>query len=64
MKVQSPCKDCSDRELGCHSTCKKYMKFQEDNQAEAKAKKDFLKEHYEHIGFMAEQKRKREKAHR
>lgn len=64
MRVQSPCKDCSNRELGYHSTCKRYIQFQEANQAEAKARRDFLKEHNEHIGFMTEQKRKRERAHR
>lgn len=64
MRVQSPCKDCSDRELGCHSTCKRYIQFQEANQAETKARRDFLKVHNEHIGFLTEQKRKRERAHR
>ena len=64
VRVQSPCKDCSNRELGCHSTCKKYIQFQEDTQAETKARRDFLKVHNEHVGFLTEQKRKRERAHR
>lgn len=64
MRVQSPCKDCSNRELGCHSTCKRYIQFQENTQAETKARRDFLKVHNEHVGFLTEQKRKRERAHR
>lgn len=29
MIVRSPCKDCPDRQLGCHSTCKKYLTYKE-----------------------------------
>lgn len=29
MKV--PCKDCKDRIVGCHSTCEKYISFQNYN---------------------------------
>lgn len=29
-KIQSPCKDCPDRHVRCHSTCCKYIKFKED----------------------------------
>ena len=25
--MPGPCKDCVDRELGCHSTCEKYLEF-------------------------------------
>ena len=28
--VSSPCKDCMDREVGCHSTCEKYIKYQKE----------------------------------
>lgn len=24
---KAPCKDCADRELGCHSTCERYLEF-------------------------------------
>lgn len=26
------CKDCTDRYVGCHSTCEDYKKFQEENE--------------------------------
>lgn len=29
MIARSPCKDCLDRQLGCHSTCKKYLTYKE-----------------------------------
>ena len=25
-----PCKDCTDRQLGCHSTCSKYKQYATD----------------------------------
>ena len=27
--IESCCKDCEDRQLGCHSLCEKYKKFKE-----------------------------------
>lgn len=27
--MMSPCKDCGDREIGCHSKCEKYKAFKE-----------------------------------
>ena len=27
----SPCKDCPNRVLGCHSHCEKYQKFHKEN---------------------------------
>ena len=26
-RYMSPCKDCENRELGCHSNCEKYLEF-------------------------------------
>lgn len=28
--INSPCKDCKDRYLGCHSKCKKYNNFKKE----------------------------------
>ena len=25
--ISGPCKDCAERQIGCHSTCKKYVDF-------------------------------------
>ena len=27
MQPQSPCKDCQDRHMGCHSTCQLYIDY-------------------------------------
>lgn len=29
LRVASPCKDCPNRYVGCHSTCVKYIDYQQ-----------------------------------
>ena len=29
-KTVSPCKDCPDRYIGCHSTCEKYIEWRKN----------------------------------
>lgn len=29
MIAYAPCKDCKERIVGCHATCKKYKKYRE-----------------------------------
>lgn len=39
--VMSPCKDCTDRCMGCHSTCGDYAEYKqalEDNRAKINAR--------------------------
>lgn len=31
--INAPCKDCSNRIVGCHSTCEAYKQFQLENEA-------------------------------
>lgn len=37
-----PCKDCTEREVGCHSKCKKYIEW--------KKREDLLKEEKREVG--------------
>jgi len=30
MKPQSPCKDCKEREVGCHAACKRYASYSKE----------------------------------
>lgn len=32
----APCKDCSDRHLGCHASCREYNKFTSERAEELK----------------------------
>ena len=36
--VGNSCKDCMDRELGCHVTCERYIAFQKSRKAELDAR--------------------------
>lgn len=36
----APCKDCRDRELGCHSKCIKYMEFKKQQDALNKQRRE------------------------
>lgn len=47
----SPCKDCPDREVGCHGKCEKYINYQKENSevkkyiAKEKKKNNVLNSH-------------------
>ena len=30
MIMKPPCKDCPDRQVGCHSTCEKYLLYKSE----------------------------------
>ena len=34
----APCKDCTDRHYGCHSTCKKYSEWKNNYEEERESK--------------------------
>lgn len=42
--TKAPCKDCPNRQVGCHSTCEKYIVFRKErdelNELKNKAKND------------------------
>ena len=39
----SPCKDCKERQVGCHSTCEKYLEW---NKAWVENKTEISKQRY------------------
>ena len=60
MKPMPPCKDCEDRELGCHSTCEKYIEFTKEKAKERKAKYDW----YEKVYWKQDQVRSKSELHK
>ena len=34
--MTNPCKDCEERQLGCHSDCEKYLAFYQQNRQKNK----------------------------
>lgn len=45
--MKAPCMNCTDRQLGCHSSCEDYAKFREyrDNINSARASLGFMGEY-------------------
>lgn len=61
MLVQPPCKNCSDRCYGCHSTCDKYNNYRLTN---ANTKKELVKATHLnrlHRDYLKDQKKKRKR---
>ena len=55
-----PCKDCPNREIGCHSQCKKYIKFKNDlKKDKAKEKAEKKMESFILEGIIESTKRRR-----
>lgn len=52
------CKDCTDRQIGCHSTCEKYIQSKEEHEE----KRAFLREQKQkqtsYISYVAEVKQR------
>lgn len=40
--MKAPCKDCPDRQVGCHGSCEKYAAFQADNMRRAAANREAI----------------------
>lgn len=57
-RVQSPCKNCEDRMVGCHSTCEKYKAFQQENDANNKIIRENRKKENDIVSFRVEAIRK------
>ena len=47
----SPCKDCSERYLGCHDRCPKYASFKMKNKEIEKKRKEYYRPY---IGYKSE----------
>lgn len=40
MRIHNPCKECNNRQIGCHSGCADYKAFIEANEAHKQLIKD------------------------
>lgn len=64
MRPQAPCKECLNREVGCHAVCKDYIQFQSDKLDETNMIRESKKTYNEHMGYITQRKIHRERAHR
>ena len=56
---KAPCKDCPDRQVGCHSTCEKYLTFRKKrNELNESIYKQREKEYAEYQRYVQSLKRK------
>ncbi|MBO5389409.1 MAG: hypothetical protein J6A59_15000 [Lachnospiraceae bacterium] len=60
----APCKDCGDREVGCHSTCKKYIDFKKENEKQKELINKEKQKVQNHMGFVIQQIRSTKRAHK
>lgn len=50
---KAPCKDCPDRQVGCHSTCEKYLAFRKErNELNEKTYKQKEVEYADYTRYM------------
>jgi hypothetical protein len=59
VRVNAPCKDCADRNAGCHSTCLAYKDYLENHTKDLQMLYDDKKNSIAHLGYLKEQKTKR-----
>lgn len=57
-RLIAPCKDCEERQIGCHSTCEKYLQYRalKDKQNKDRVKQAF--QDWEQNEIERERKRK------
>lgn len=42
VSVITPCKNCEDRHMGCHSECERYAKYKQECELENQARRERL----------------------
>lgn len=60
----APCKDCLDREVGCHATCQKYQEFNQENTKKKELIRSYKMIHNEHVSFIRQQQERARRSHK
>ena len=60
-KPNSPCKDCPDRHMGCHSECEGYKSFEAENEEYKAKRREALKKEYGSLDYVSILKNKQRK---
>lgn len=50
--INSPCKDCEEREIGCHSVCEKYQDYFKRNEERKQRIRDSKKALTDYRGYV------------
>lgn len=46
MRPKTPCRECDDRQVGCHINCEKYKEFKDELEKISKAKTKYKQTTY------------------
>lgn len=60
ISLNTPCRNCTERTLGCHDACEKYKEFKEKLEHDKLLKKEYEEKHGE-VYYKYKKSRKREK---
>ena len=55
--IDNPCLKCKERQVGCHGSCEKYIQ----SKKKTEVAKENERAYKEHIDYLGERKRKRER---
>ena len=61
--IKAPCKDCADRDLGCHSTCEPYKDYKKRYERGIEAIKRERAATNNYISFQIERQEHARRAH-
>lgn len=57
--TDNPCWKCTEREIGCHAKCERYLTWQKEHIAENRARRDSDALHY--VGYVVDSTVRRKK---
>ena len=61
--IKAPCKDCADRDLGCHSTCKPYKEYKKEHERGTEAMKRERDAVNNYVSFQIERREHARRSH-
>ena len=61
--IKAPCKNCADRDLGCHSTCKPYNDYKKEYERGTEAMKRERDAVNNYISFQIERREHARRTH-
>lgn len=59
--IKSPCLNCENRVLHCHSTCEIYLTFLKENEERKELKRQFDKKKYGDLEYISESMKRNQK---
>ena len=61
--IKAPCKDCADRDIGCHSGCFDYNNYKRNHYHEESARREEQRIQNDYVSFQIERREHARRAH-